>query len=335
MASKIFKITCAPSTTGEYLVEALYAGIFGGSAVALFFLVIDIMAGQPLFTPSLLGSVLVFGAEPNDVLPVRFDAVAYFSIVHIAAFTVLGALLSFVVHEVELHSKHPAVVMLVFFGIIEAGFFVVTPLLLPGVITVLGMTRVAGANLLAALALALFFVLTHHAETRGKFKHDLPDFLFDSFFSGAIGGSVVALFFLAVDSLDGRPFFTPALIGHVLFKGLPADTALNLKLTAVPQVLIVHFAWSAAMGTIITWVVHEVELHSRHPVEVLLVLFVLIEVSFLLVAPIVMQGVIMQLGIVRVGFANLLAAGSITLFFLWSHEEVPGEELVTQKVRSS
>ncbi len=106
-------------------------------------------------------------------------------------------------------------------------------------------------------------------------------------------------------------------------------------LTAVPQVLVVHFAWSAAMGTIITWVVHEVELHSRHPVEVLLVLFILIEVSFLLVAPVLMKGVIMQLGIIRVGVANLLAAGSITLFFLWSHEEVPGEELVTQKVRTS
>jgi hypothetical protein len=89
------------------------------------------------------------------------------------------------------------------------------------------------------------------------------------------------------------------------------------------------------MGTIITWVVHEVELHARHPVEVLLVLFILIEVSFLLVAPLVMQGVITQLGIVRVGIANLLAAGSITLFFLWSHSEVPGEELVAQKIHSS
>ena len=327
MASKIFKITSRPTTTNEYLLEALYAGIFGGSAVALFFLVDDLMAGRPLFTPSLLGSVLVFGAEAKDVLVVRFDAVVYFSIIHIAAFTALGALLSFVVHEVELHSKHPALVMLVLFGIIEAGFFVIAPLALPGVIEELGMGRVAAANLMAAIVLGLFFVLTHHAETRGKFKHNLADFLFDSFYAGAIGGSAVALFFLAVDSLAGRPFFTPALIGHVLFKGVSADTAANLAFAAVPQVVIVHFAWSAAMGTVITWVVHEVELRSRHPVEVLLVLFALIEVGFLFVAPLAMPGVITQLGIIRVGIANLLAAGSISLFFLWSHREVSGEKL--------
>ncbi|MEE8549789.1 MAG: hypothetical protein V3T08_00870 [Gemmatimonadota bacterium] len=333
IASKIFKITSRPITKGQYLLEALYAGILGGSAVALFFLVADLMAGRPLFTPSLLGSVLVFGAEAKDVLSVRFDAVVYFSIVHIAAFTALGALLSFVVHEIELHSKHPAVVMLVLFGIIEAGFFVVAPLAFPGVVDVLGMPRIAAANLMAAVVLGLFFVLTHHAVTRGKFKHNLADFVFDSFYSGAIGGSVVALFFLAVDSLDGRPFFTPALIGHVLFKGATVDTAANLAFAAVPQVVIVHFLWSAAMGTIITWVVHEVELHSRHPVEVLLVLFALIEVSFLFVAPLAMPGVITQLGIVRIGIANLLAAGLITLFFLWSHQEVPGEKVPIAEIQ--
>ena len=291
------------------------------------------MSGRPLFTPSLLGSVLVLGADAKDVLSVRPDAVVYFSFIHMAGFTALGALLSFVVHEVELHSKHPALVMLVLFGIIEAGFFVFAPLALPGVVDVLGMGPVAIANLMAAVVLALFFVLTHHAETRGKFKHNWVDFLFDSFYSGAIGGSVVALFFLAVDSLDGQPFFTPALIGHVLFKGFPADTAANLSLAGVPQAVMVHFAWSATMGVLITWVVHEVELHSRHPVEVLLVLFALIEVSFLVVAPLAMPGVITQLGIVRVGVANLLAAGSISLFFLWSHQEVPGEKVPIAEIQ--
>ena len=74
-ASKIFKITSTPQTPGEYFLEAVYAGIFGGSAVAIFFLVTDILAGQPLFTPSLLGSVLGLGADASDVAAVRFDAV--------------------------------------------------------------------------------------------------------------------------------------------------------------------------------------------------------------------------------------------------------------------
>ncbi len=326
MASKIFKITSTPETPGEYLLEAIYAGILGGSAVAIFFLFTDILAGQPFFTPSLLGSVLVLGAEAADVGAVRLDAVFYFSVIHIVAFTALGALVSFVVHEVELYSKHPAIVLVVFFGIIELGFFVLSPLVLPGVVEVLGIARIASANLFAAIVLAAFFVITHHAATRGKFKHNIGDFLFDSFSVAAIGGSVVAVFFLAVDTVAGTPFATPALIGHVLFKDVAADAAVNLAFAAVPQVVLVHFGWSAVMGMVITWVVHEVELHSRHPIEVLLVLFALVEVSFMTVAPLVIPGVITEVGIIRIGIANLLAAVSVSLFFVWSHEHVPGEQ---------
>lgn len=327
MASKIFKITSTPDTLGDYLLEAVYAGIFGGSAVAIFFLVTDILAGQPLFTPSLLGSVLVLGADATDVAAVRLDAVFYFSVIHIVAFTALGALVSFVVHEVELYSKHPAIVLLVFFGIIEIGFFVIAPLALPGVVAVLGLARIASANLFAAIVLAAFFVITHHAATRGKFKHNIADFAFDSFSVGAIGGSVVALYFLAVDTLAGTPFATPALIGHVLFEDVAADTTANLAFAAVPQVVLVHFGWSAVMGVVITWLVHEIELHSRHPIEVLLVLFALVEVSFMTVAPLVMPGVMTELGIIHIGVANLLAAVSISLFFIWSHETVPGDQV--------
>ena len=327
MASKIFKITSAPDTPGEYLLEAVYAGVFGGSAVAIFFLFTDILNGQPLFTPSLLGSVLFLGADAADVAAVRLDAVFYFSAIHIAAFTALGALVSFVVHEVELYSKHPAIVLFVLFAIIEAGFFIIAPLALPGVVDVLGLARIASANLIAAIVLAGFFVVTHHAETRGKFKHNFADFAFDSFYSGAIGGSVVALYFLAVDTIAGTPFATPAMIGHVLFEGVSADAAANLAFAAVPQVVLVHFGWSAIMGMAITWVVHEVELHSRHPIEVLLVLFLMIEVYFMTVAPLVIPGVITQLGIVHVAISNLLAAVSISLFFVWSHEHVPGEQV--------
>ena len=111
---------------------------------------------------------------------------------------------------------------------------------------------------------------------------------------------------------------------------------MNLAFAAVPQVVLVHFAWSAAMGMVITWVVHEIELHSRHPIEVLLVLFVLMEVSFMTVAPLVIPGVITELGILHIGAANLLAAVSISLFFLWSHENMPGDEApVTETMSSS
>ena len=50
-------------------------------------------------------------------------------------------------------------------------------------------------------------------------------------------------------------------------------------------------------------------------------LFAIIEVLFLLAASLAMPGVIGRLGIVRVGLANLLAAGSMALFFVLYHRE--------------
>ena len=77
----------------------------------------------------------------------------------------------------------------------------------------------------------------------------------------------------------------------------------------------------------VTLLVHEVELHSRHPFVVLTVLFAVIEVAFLLFASLAMPGAIAKLGIVRVGVANLLAAGSMSVFFVISHRDKAWEKI--------
>ncbi len=313
-------------TTPELILDSLYSGVLGGSAVAAFFLVVDLLEGQPLFTPSLMGSVLL-GVAAEEVAGVQLGAVAFFSIVHIATFATLGAALSLVVHKVELHSRHPVAVLLVLFAIIEVAFFALAPLAIPGVIARLGIGRVGIANLLAAGSMALFFVLYHRPAAREKLKHNLADFLFDSFYAGGIGGSAVAIFFLAADVMDGQSLFTPSLMGSVLFLGVAAEEVTKVHLGAVAYFSIVHFAACAVVGTLVTWLVHEVELHSRHPVAVLIVLFAIIEAVFLLAASLAMPGVIAKLGIIRVGVANLLAAGSMSCFFVISHREDAWEKI--------
>ncbi len=44
-------------------------------------MVADLLDGRPLFTPSLMGSVMFLGMAAEDVEKVRLDAVAYCSIV--------------------------------------------------------------------------------------------------------------------------------------------------------------------------------------------------------------------------------------------------------------
>ncbi len=308
-----------PDTPRELLLESFYAGVLGGSAVSLFFLFFDLLDGQPFFSPSLMGSVLFQGATAQDVVDVRLDAVVYFSIAHIAAFTVLGAAMSFLVHEVELHSRHPVVVLVALFAVIEVAFFVLAPLAMPGAIERLGITRVAAANLLAAGTMGLFFVLSHRAGAWKKVKHTTPELISDSLCSGVLGGSAVALFFLFFDILDGQPFFSPSLMGSVLFQGVAAQDVVDVRFAAVAYFSIAHIVAFAALGAAMSYLVHRVELHSKHPVMVLLVLFAVVEVAFFVLAPLAMPGVIERLGIIRVAAANLLAAGTMGLFFVLSH----------------
>ncbi len=160
-----------PKTPSEFLVESLYAGVLGGSAVALFFLVADLLDGQPLFTPSLIGSVLFLGVSPEDVTKVHLGAVAYFSLVHFAACAAVGIFVTALVHEIELHSRHPVAVLIVVFAIIEVVFLLWASLEMPGVIAELGIVRVGIANLLAAGSMSLFFVLSSDEEAWQRIKH--------------------------------------------------------------------------------------------------------------------------------------------------------------------
>jgi len=159
-----------PNTPGELFLESLYAGVLGGSAVALFFLVTDLLDGRPFFTPSLIGSVLFHGVSPTDVATVHLDAVAYFSIVHFGGCAVVGTLVTWLVHEVELHSRHPVVVLIVLFAILEVVFLLVASLAMPGVIERLGILRVGAANLLAAASMSFFFVISHRDKAWEKIK---------------------------------------------------------------------------------------------------------------------------------------------------------------------
>jgi hypothetical protein len=147
--------------TADIVYDAFYSGAIGGSIVALFFLFVDLIRAEPLFTPSLMGSVLFGGAEAAAVRGVDLGMVALYSIFHFASFAILGTLASLAVHEVELHSKHPALVLALLFLIFEGAFGLVAALAMPGAIAQIGTIYVAVANLLAAAGMAIFFMTSH------------------------------------------------------------------------------------------------------------------------------------------------------------------------------
>ena len=157
-------------TRADLAYESLYCAAIGGSVIALFFLVIDAWNGQPLYTPSLLGGVLFGRVAAETIGEVRIDWVAYATILHFIVFGVIGTGVALIAHEVELHSRHPATVLFGVFAAIEWVFLVAGMFLLPGVVSVLGFWRVAGANLLAAAGIATFLWANHQPEAWERFK---------------------------------------------------------------------------------------------------------------------------------------------------------------------
>jgi len=96
---------------------------------------------------------------------------------------------------------------------------------------------------------------------------------YESLYCAAIGGSVIALFFLVIDAYNGQPLFTPSLLGGVLFGRADASSISEVRMDWVAYATINHFLVFTAIGVGVTLVAHAVELHSRHPFTILFSVF--------------------------------------------------------------
>ena len=158
-------------TYADIAFDAVYNAFIAGSTVGLYFLVVDFANGHVFFTPSLMGQVLFQGAEAQSVTRVDLAMVAAFTIVHFIAFGLVGVAVSFAVHEAEIHLKHPAIDLAVLFLAFEGVFVLMAPVVMPGVLEVVGAWNVAIANLLAAGGITAFMMVEHHAKAWEAVKH--------------------------------------------------------------------------------------------------------------------------------------------------------------------
>ena len=142
-----------PSRANDLAYGAFYGGALGGSVIAMFFLIMDALRGQALYTPSMMGTALFL----DTIVPgVRIDMVALFSIVHFAAFFALGGVASWL-HLTRESVRGRAVVLgATIFGLLTAALFLGNWLLMDGVVAAIGVVEVLIANALTAVAMAAF-----------------------------------------------------------------------------------------------------------------------------------------------------------------------------------
>lgn len=156
--------------------EGTDVGLIGGTVVAVFFLILDLLAGVPLRTPSVLGEVLLFGnGSPSLDEPV-FGAALLYTVVHFAAFALFGVLLVRLVH-IATYNSVVRFGLLVLFLAFELFFYGIVVTLTGATSRLFPFWAVLTANLLATVAMGMYLWRTHPAFRESVQSHPLgvPD----------------------------------------------------------------------------------------------------------------------------------------------------------------
>ncbi len=146
-----------PSTlvgsAGTVLREGVVAGLIGAAVVALWFLVLDWIQGDPLRTPELLGSALLRQ-------PPRLPAVFHYSIVHGLAFVLFGVVGAVLIAAAE---RQPVFIfpLVILFTAFEVGFFGAVIILAKSVLDEVAGWEIFTGNLLAATAMLAYYFKGH------------------------------------------------------------------------------------------------------------------------------------------------------------------------------
>ncbi|HVF39970.1 MAG TPA: hypothetical protein VM939_08715 [Gemmatimonadaceae bacterium] len=141
--------------------EGVYAGFIGATAVAVWFAIIDTVAGKPFHTPNILGQGLlsVLGKVPMMPDTVSTRVIAY-TIFHYAAFALVGIIVASIVHQSH---RTPAILagFLIAFVAFELGAIGLTTLFTESRFGGMAWYQIFIANLLAA-GLMFWFMWRRH-----------------------------------------------------------------------------------------------------------------------------------------------------------------------------
>ena len=150
----------------DMLLDGVFTGMLGAIAVALWFLVLDVISGHPLQTPALLGWVLLSGGRTiPEVVAVAPLPIAAYTAFHFVAFIVAGIALAYFMNLLE---RFPIVffVILVLTLCFQVGFFAVDAALGAKLIGRLHPWAIVVGNVLAAASMVAYQWRRHPGAVR-------------------------------------------------------------------------------------------------------------------------------------------------------------------------
>jgi len=166
-------------------------------------------------------------------------------------------------------------------------------------------------------------VVATTAEAPAAPKPSVADVLLDGLFTGMIGALLVALWFLVLDTLAGRPLYTPALLGSLMLHGISgaAEGAVMIEPVAVAAYTAVHFLLFVAVGVAFSFAM---TLFERFPIMffVLLVAFVSLQAGVFVLDGVLGAELFQKLPSWSVLVGNLLASAGMALYQWRRHPSV-------------
>jgi hypothetical protein len=160
-----------PALTRHPIVrEGVMAGMIGAVAVAIWFLVFDLVRGQIFFTPGALGSAVFLGVGDAADVQVTLLTVGGYTVIHIAAFILVGLAAAAIACQAE---KTPPLLLagVLIFVTFEAFFLGLLAIAAEWLLGELGWLSVGLGNLIATVALG-YFLWREHPKLRAALRQE-------------------------------------------------------------------------------------------------------------------------------------------------------------------
>lgn len=157
----------------NFLREGAITGFIGATAIAVWFLLVDTIAGHPFATPIFLGKgvVSVLGKSMNMMGDTAFTQVLGYTVFHYVAFVIVGIVLTVIVHQAE---RTPGILagLLVAFVIMTMGFYMIAAAFAQSSLGQIAWAQIFIANLLAA-GLMIGYLWRKHPKLNRQLKQAL------------------------------------------------------------------------------------------------------------------------------------------------------------------
>jgi hypothetical protein len=150
---------------GRIVRDGVLAGLLGAGVVALWFLVIDMVVGRPLYTPAALGSAMLYGAAAANAVLVSPATVLGYTLYHVAAFVFLGIIASALITQAV---RFPPLFfgLILLFVVFETFVVLLVAMLGAWLMQSLAWWAILVGNILAAISMGVFLRRQHPEISR-------------------------------------------------------------------------------------------------------------------------------------------------------------------------